>query len=73
MPQTAWKPDPTIDSTARDVLAAYDAAVRRRMPSAECYRAAIDAWVRAHPDQVRTYAARQALDVVLGARARLWV
>jgi hypothetical protein len=73
MPQTTWKPDPTIDSAARDVLAAYDTAVRRRMPSAECYRAAIDVWARAHPDQIRTYAARQALEVVLGARVRLRV
>ena len=41
------------------------------MPSAECYSAAVDAWIRAHPEQVRTYAARQALDVVLGARVHL--
>jgi len=73
MPQTAWKQDPTIDSAARDVLAAYDAAVRRGKPPVECYRAAVEVWVRAHPDQVRTYAARQALDVVLGARVHLRV
>jgi hypothetical protein len=73
MPQTAWKQDPTIDSAARDVLAAYDAAVRRGMPPVECYQAAVAAWVRIHPDQVRTYAARQALDVVLGARVHLRV
>ena len=71
MPQTAWKTDPTADSAARDVLAAYDAAVRRGKPPVECYGAAVDAWVRAHPDQVRTYAARQALDVVLGARVHM--
>jgi len=73
MSRTAWKVDPTADSAARDVLAAYDAAVRRGKPSVKCYRAAIDAWLRAHPDQVRTYAARQALDVVLGARVRVRV
>jgi len=73
MPRNTWKADPATDSAARDVLAVYDAAVRRRMPSAECYRAAIDAWARAHPDQVRTYAARQALDVVLGAKVHLRV
>jgi len=66
-----WNPDPTADSVARDVLAAYDAAVRRGMPPTDCYQAAVAAWVRIHPDQVRTYAARQALDVVLGARVRL--
>jgi hypothetical protein len=73
MPGSARRADPTADSAAPDVLAAYDAAVRRRKPSVECYREAIDAWIRAHPDQVRTYAARQALDVVLGARVHLRV
>jgi hypothetical protein len=73
MPRTAWKTDPTTDSAARDVLAAYDAAVRRGKSPVECYRAAVDAWVRAYPDQVRTYAARQALDVVLGARVQMRV
>jgi hypothetical protein len=71
MPRTAWKSDPTADSAARDVLAAYDAARRRRKPSVACYRAGIEAWVRAHPDQNRAYAARQALEVVLGARVHL--
>ena len=71
MPWTAWKADPTADSAARDVLAAYDAALRKGKPSVECYRAAVEVWVRAHPDQVRTYAARQALDVVLAARVRM--
>jgi hypothetical protein len=73
MPRTAWKADPTADSAAREVLAAYDAAVRGGKPPVECYRAAVNAWVRAHPDQVRAYAARQALDVVLGARVQMRV
>ena len=71
MPRTAWKADPTTDSAARDVLAAYDAAVRRGESPAECYRTAVEVWMRAHPDQVRAYAARQALEVVLGARVQL--
>ena len=73
MPHIVWKADPSADSAARDVLAAYDTAVRRGKPPAECYSAVVDAWVRAHPEQVRTYAARQALDVVLGARVHLRV
>jgi hypothetical protein len=44
MPWTAWKADPMTDSAARDVLAAYDAAVRKGKAPVECYRAAIDAW-----------------------------
>src|SRR4051794_26109318 len=73
MPRIAWKADQKTDSAAQDVLAAYDVAVRRGKPPVECYRAAVDAWVRAHPDQVRTYAARQALDVVIGARVHMRV
>ena len=73
MPRSAWKADPTTDNAARDVLTAYDVAVRRGKSPVECYRAAVDAWVRAHPDQVRTYAARQALEVVLGARVQMRV
>jgi hypothetical protein len=73
MPWTVWKADPTADSAARDVLAAYDAAVSRGKSPVECYRAAVDAWVHVHPDQVRSYAARQALDVVLGARVQMRV
>ena len=71
MPWTAWKADPTADCAARDVLAAYDAALSKGKPPVECYRGAVEVWVRAHPDQVRTYAARQALDVVLAARVRI--
>ena len=71
MPWTAWKADPTADSAARDVLTAYDAALRTGKPSVECYRAAVEVWVRAHPDQVRTYAARQALDVIFTARVHV--
>src|SRR3954467_6212733 len=64
MPEIVWKVDPKADNAAPAVLAAYDTAVRKGQPPMECYRAGIDAWVRAHPDQVRIYAARQALDVI---------
>ena len=67
---TSWA-DPTPDDAARDVLTAYEAAVREGKAPAECYRTAVDAWVRVHPDQIRTYAARQALDIVLAARLHL--
>jgi hypothetical protein len=71
MPESAWKVDPKADNAAPAVLAAYDAAVRKGQPPVECYRAGVNAWVRAHPDQVRTYAARQALDVIFTARVRV--
>jgi hypothetical protein len=71
MPGRAWRADPTADSAAPDVLAAYDAAERRGNLPVECYCAGVDAWVRAHPDQTRAYAARQALEVILGARVHM--
>ena len=70
MSESASKVDPMADSAALAVLAAYDVAVRMGA-SSECYRAGVDAWVRAHPDQVRTYAARQALDVIFTTRVRV--
>ena len=71
MPESAWKVDPRADKAAPAVLAAYDAAVSKGQPPVECYRAGVNAWVRAHPDQVRSYAARRALDVILTARVRV--
>jgi hypothetical protein len=59
------------DNAAPAVLAAYDAAVRKGQLPMECYRAGVNAWVRAHPDQVRAYAARQALDVIFTARVHV--
>jgi hypothetical protein len=73
MPWTTSKADPTTDSAAGDVLAAYDAAVTEGRLPVDCYRAAVDAWVCAHPDQIRSYAARQTLEVILGARTQLRV
>jgi hypothetical protein len=73
MSRTAWKSDPTADSAAPHVLAAYDAAEREGNSPVACYCAGVDAWVRAHPDQTRAYAARQALEVILGARVHLRV
>jgi hypothetical protein len=51
MPGSTWKVDPTADSAALAVLAAYDAAVRKAKPQVECYRAGVEAWVRTHPDR----------------------
>ena len=71
MLRRAWRPDPTADSAAPDVLAAYDAAERKGKPSVECYCAGVDAWIRTYPDQTRAYAARQALEVIFKARVRM--
>jgi hypothetical protein len=40
-------------------------------PSVDCYRAAVKAWRRAHPDHKATYAAQQAVRIVLDAKTSL--
>ena len=60
--------DPTTDPTASNVLAAYRAA-RDARATAECYRAVVEAWRRVHPDQKPAYAAKQAVAVILAAKA----
>ena len=63
--------DPRQDNAAGDVLAAFEAAHRNGLPSVDCYRAAVEAWHRAHPDHTAPYAARQAVSIVLDAKTSL--
>jgi hypothetical protein len=63
--------DPMKDHAAANVLAAYEAAEGDGLPTHDCYRAGVQAWHRAHPDQALTYAARQAVDVILDAKTSL--
>jgi len=63
--------DPRNDHAAADVLAAYEAAEHEGLPTVDCYRAGVDAWHRIHPDQAATFAARQAVAVILDAKASL--
>ena len=65
--------DPTTDRAAAAVLAAFEAAQRDDLPSVDCYRAVVEAWRRAHPDQRSDYAARQAVAVILAAKVKLRV
>jgi hypothetical protein len=55
------------------VLEAFDAAQTARLPPVVCYRAGVDAWRRAHPDQLPKYSALKAVDVILAAKVRLRV
>ena len=43
------------------------------LPPVTCYRAGVEAWRRAHPDQTREYVALKAVDVILAAKVRLRV
>jgi hypothetical protein len=53
------------------VLAAFDAAEKDRLPSVDWYRVGVEAWRAAHPDHSATYAAMQAVTVILDAKAKL--
>ena len=63
--------DPRQDNAAGDVLAAFEAAQGNGLPSVDCYRAAVEAWRRVHPDHTAPYAARQAVSIVLDAKTSL--
>jgi hypothetical protein len=67
------EPDPMTDNAAPAVLEAFDAAKAARLPAVICYRAGVEAWRRAHPDQRREYAAKQAVAVILAAKVKLRV
>ena len=66
-----------LSSTARFttpavvVLAAYKAAERAGLDTAECYCAGVEAWRRSHPDQTQTYSAKQAVAIIQATRIRL--
>ena len=63
--------DPSRDAAAADVLAAFEAAQGNGLPSVNCYRAAVEAWRHAHPDHTATYAAQQAVRIVLDVKTSL--
>lgn len=65
--------DPTADVAAPAVLDAFDEARNAGLPSVECYRAGVEAWRRAHPDQSVEYAAKQAVAVIIAAKVSLRV
>ncbi len=60
--------DPARDPAAIEVLDAYELAEQAGHDTVRCYCAGVDAWQRAHPDQKPTYAARQAVTVILAAK-----
>ena len=72
----AWRGstiDPNTDVAAEAVLEAFEAARVTGAPSVDCYRAGVDAWRRAHPDQSAEYASKQAVAVILAAKVSLRV
>lgn len=72
----AWRGstiDPRADVAAAAVLDAFEAARQAGLASVECYRAGVEAWRRAHPEQSGEYAAKQAVAVILAAKVSLRV
>jgi hypothetical protein len=65
--------DPSAKEAAAAALAAFAEARRAGRPSVECYRAAVAAWRRLHPDQTPEYTAKRAVSVVLRAHVKLRV
>jgi len=70
----AWRRstvDPTTDPIAPDVIAAFEAAEKSGLATSGCYKAGVDIWRRAHPDQAPQYASQQAVEVILKAKVSL--
>ena len=65
--------DPMLDCAAPDVLAAFEGAEQAGLPPVDCYRAGVNAWRRAHPDQSAAYAGKQAVAIILAVKIRLRV
>jgi hypothetical protein len=66
----AWD-DPMKDQAAAHVLRAFEVSKADGLSDVDCYRAGVEAWRRAHPDQTAAYAARQAVAVILEVKTSL--
>ena len=69
----AREADPRSDRAAADVMAAYQAATEKGLPTPRCYQAGVEAWRRAHPDHTAAYAGKQAVAVILAAKEKFLV
>jgi hypothetical protein len=68
MPFTGSAFDPSADPAARKVLIAFRYAQTEGLPIADCYKRAVEAWVKAHPDQAFRYASCKAVELIVRAR-----
>ena len=62
--------DSSATPVAAEVLRAFTAARAAGRSSVACYRAGVEAWRRAYPDQSAEYAAKRAVAVILAANVR---
>ena len=61
MPWRRSSIDPMTDPVANSVIAAFEQAAEAGLVTSECYKAGVDTWRRAHPDQAAQYASQQAV------------
>ena len=63
--------NPLREGPSEAVLKAFAKAREAGRPAVECYRAGVEQWRRAHPEQSPEYAAKRAVAVILAAHARV--
>jgi hypothetical protein len=70
----SWANSPDdLDIAAPDVLAAFRTARDDGLSTVQCYRAAVHAWRRHHPEQAPEYSAKRAVSLVLAHHVELKV
>jgi hypothetical protein len=62
-----------LDVAAPDVLAAFRDARDGGQSAVQCYRAAVQAWRRHHPEQAPEYSAKRAVALILAHHVELKV
>ncbi|HUK58821.1 MAG TPA: hypothetical protein VLV50_06280 [Stellaceae bacterium] len=70
----SWSSNPDdLDVAAPDVLEAFRAGRGAGRSTVECYRDAVAAWRRHHPEQAPEYSAKRAVALVLAHHVELKV
>ena len=67
--------DPMTDPAAPKVIAIFRAAQAEGLSTSDCYKRAVEAWRKVHPEQAIQYASGKAVEVVIRSRRRMlmWV
>ncbi len=68
-----WSSSDDLDVAAADVLEAFRARRGAGRSTVECYRAAVEAWRRHHPEQAPEYSAKRAVALILAHHVELKV
>ena len=60
--------DPMTDPAAPEVIAMFRAAQADGLSTSDCYKRAVEAWRKIHPEQAIQYASCKAVEVVIQSR-----